>query len=84
MPILDSYLNVFEASAIIKVHPETIKRFCRDGRLEATKVHSTWLIHISEAERFAHVYRENRGRPSKRICGDGFVDETKSNLNAGF
>ena len=44
MPVWDNYLNVIEASRRLKVHPETVKRLCRQGDLPANKIHNTWLI----------------------------------------
>ena len=39
-----SYLNVIEAGRRLKIHPETVKRLCRQGDLPASKIHNTWLI----------------------------------------
>jgi hypothetical protein len=36
---LDDYFNVIEASRRLKVHPETVKRLCRQGDLPAVKLH---------------------------------------------
>lgn len=60
MPVLDHYLNVFEAAAILGVHWETVKRLCREGRIPAEKVHNTWLIHKDRLEEFAATYNDPR------------------------
>jgi len=60
MPILDDYLGVVEAAAILGVHWETVKRFCREGRIPAQKVHNTWLIRKDELDKFAATYNKPR------------------------
>ncbi|HEX77610.1 MAG TPA: helix-turn-helix domain-containing protein [Dehalococcoidia bacterium] len=63
MPVLNGYFNIVEAAAFLGVHPETVKRLCRSGRLRGEKIHNTWLIHIDQLELFKGNYHENRGRP---------------------
>ncbi len=64
MPVLDNYLNIVEAAEILGIHPETVKRLCREGRLAAEKVHNTWLIHRDIVLAFAQEYTGRQGRPS--------------------
>ncbi len=52
----DNYLNANEASRILKIHPETVKRLCRQGDLPATKIHNTWLIARDTLNSFAGTY----------------------------
>ncbi len=66
MPVLKDYINVNEAAQILKVHPGTVKRLCREHRLSAHKVHNGWLINISEVQLFAQQYNGRRGRPTKK------------------
>ena len=65
MPVLNGYLNVTETSSLLGLHPETIKRFCRERRLAADKVNNAWLIHQDVVASFAASYAEHRGRPSR-------------------
>ena len=65
MPMLNGYLNIVEAAAFLGLHPETVKRLCRSGRLSADKVHNAWLIHIDQLSFFKGTYHENRGRRCK-------------------
>jgi excisionase family DNA binding protein len=58
---LDDYYNVIEASRRLKVHPETVKRLCRQGDLPATKLHNTWLIQRDILDSFAATYIPTRG-----------------------
>ena len=67
MTPLDSYYNVIEASRRLKVHPETVKRLCRQGDLPAIKIHNTWLIDRDILDNFAGTYNPRRGARKKLI-----------------
>lgn len=67
MPVWDSYLNVIEAGRRLKVHPETVKRLCRQGDLPATKIHNTWLINRDILDNFAGTYNPRSGARKKLI-----------------
>jgi excisionase family DNA binding protein len=69
MPVLKDYMNVREAAELLKVHPGTVKRLCRERKLSAYKVHNGWLIHIDEVQLFAKGYDGRRGRPSNNTQG---------------
>jgi excisionase family DNA binding protein len=66
MPILDEYVDVVEAGSILRVHWETVKRLCREGRIPAQKVHNKWLIHKNDLHRFAEAYDSRRGKRGKK------------------
>jgi excisionase family DNA binding protein len=61
MSVLDNYLTVIEVGRRLKVHPETVKRLCRQGDLPATKIHNTWLINKDTLDNFAGTYNPRRG-----------------------
>jgi len=67
MALLDNYFNVIEASRRLKVHPETVKRLCRQGDLPAVKIHNTWLISRDTLENFAGTYSPKRGARRRLI-----------------
>jgi excisionase family DNA binding protein len=67
MPILDNYLSVLEAGRRLKVHPETVKRLCRQGDLPAHKIHNTWLIHRDTLDNFAGTYNPRVGARKRLI-----------------
>jgi excisionase family DNA binding protein len=67
MVLLDNYFNVIEASHRLKVHPETVKRLCRQGDLPAIKIHNTWLITKDVLDSFAGTYNPQRGARKKLI-----------------
>jgi excisionase family DNA binding protein len=64
---LDNYFNVIEASHRLKVHPETVKRLCRQGDLPAIKIHNTWLITKETLDSFAGTYISKRGARRRLI-----------------
>ena len=65
MVFLENYFNVIEAGRRLKVHPETVKRLCRQGDLPATKIHNTWLISKDILDNFAGTYIPKRGARKK-------------------
>ena len=67
MTPLDSYYNVIEVGRRLKVHPETVKRLCRQGDLPAVKIHNTWLISEDILDNFAGTYSPRRGARRKLI-----------------
>ena len=69
MPILDGYSNITKAAEILCLHPGTVKRLCREGKLIAEKVHNMWLIHDDTLSDFAARYSGRRGRPKIKKYG---------------
>jgi len=67
MALLNDYFNVIEAGRRLKVHPETVKRLCRQGDLPAVKVHNTWLISRDILDNFAATYVPKRGARKRLI-----------------
>jgi excisionase family DNA binding protein len=65
--MLDNYLDVYEAAKVLKVHPETVKRLIRDGKLPATKFGNKWLVEKDRLAVFAGSYTGRIGRVRKLI-----------------
>ena len=61
MANLDEYVTVKEASERLKIHPESVRRLIRQGKLPATKVVNSWLIEKSVLEMFASRYDPRPG-----------------------
>ena len=61
-PMLENYVDVIEASKILGVHPETVKRLIREGKLTATKFGNKWIMERGRLQMFATTYGGNRGR----------------------
>ena len=49
------YLDVREAAEILRLCEETIRVYCRTGKIRAAKVGGQWLIPESELKRLAAV-----------------------------
>lgn len=64
--VLEDYLTANEAATRLRIHPETVKRLCRQGDIPAQKVHNTWLIHRDALDSFSGLYDRRRG-PKKRM-----------------
>lgn len=45
-------LNIGEVSAMLRVHPETLRRFIREGKINAYKIGRRKLITKDELEKF--------------------------------
>jgi excisionase family DNA binding protein len=65
--MLENYIDVTEASRILKVHPETVKRLIRDGKLSATKFGNKWIMDRDHLQSFASTYDGSRGRVRKLL-----------------
>ena len=63
----DNYFTALEAGHRLKIHPETVKRLCRQGDLPAVKIHNTWLINRDILENFAGTYIPSRGARRRLI-----------------
>ncbi len=63
---LENYFNITEVSRRLGVHPETVKRLCRQGDVPAIKFHNTWLITREDLDSFAGTYIPRRG-PRKKL-----------------
>jgi excisionase family DNA binding protein len=61
MSPFEDYLTVIEAGKRLKIHPETVKRLCRQGDLPSVKIHNTWLISRDILDNFAGTYIPKRG-----------------------
>ena len=64
---LNDYLTTFQTAKLLHIHYETVKRFCRDGRLPAIKFHNTWLISKTDFEQFAAIYQRHTSLRNTQI-----------------
>jgi excisionase family DNA binding protein len=56
-----------EVGRRLRIHPETVKRLCRQKDLPAVKIHNTWLIAKDDLDSFAGIYNSRRGAKRKLI-----------------
>ena len=66
MTKIDSYYGVIEAGRLLNIHPETVKRLCRQGDVPATKLRNTWLISKKDLKEFASSYNPKHGPRKKK------------------
>lgn len=50
---MENYVDVIEASKILGVHPERVKRLIREGKLTATKFGNKWTMELDRLRMFA-------------------------------
>lgn len=65
--MFENYIDVIEASKILDVHPETVKRLIREGKLTATKFGNKWIMQRDRLQVFANTYDGSRGRMKKPL-----------------
>ena len=65
--MLENYVDVIEASKILDVHPETVKRLIREGKLDAIKFGNKWIMERVCLQMFAATYDGSRGRVRKLL-----------------
>lgn len=56
-------VTVTEAANRLGVHPKTISRLVRQGRLAGVKLANRWLISEATFRRFSETYVGKKGRP---------------------
>lgn len=58
----DTYVDAVDASARLGIHPESLKRLIRQGKIPARKVANKWFIRKDTLEQFALAYDPRPGR----------------------
>lgn len=61
MADLDDFATVKEAAERLRIHPESVRRLIRQGKLPAKKFANTWLIEWAVLEQFASHYDPRPG-----------------------
>lgn len=57
----DNYVDVLEAGRRLNIHPESVRRLIRQGKIPGTKFANKWLIRKDELEQFAQAYNPRPG-----------------------
>ena len=57
---MDNLLNVTQTAYILKVHPLTVRRYIREGRLKATKAGGNIRIKESDLSEFNKDFTPNK------------------------
>lgn len=59
---LDNYAGLLEAGSRLSIHPDSVRRLIRQGKIPAFKFANKWLIRKDELEQFALTYDPRPGR----------------------
>lgn len=59
--LLENYAGVDEVGKRLNVHPESVRRLIRQGKLPAIKFGNKWLVEKSSLEQFASRYDPRPG-----------------------
>jgi len=57
----NDYVTVQEAAQRLNIHPESVRRLIRAGKLPARKFANTWLVERDVLEQFASHYDPRPG-----------------------
>ncbi|MBN1484860.1 MAG: helix-turn-helix domain-containing protein [Chloroflexia bacterium] len=58
----EEYVDVHYAAKRLHIHPESVKRLIRAGKLPARKFANKWFVRTDILEQFATTYVPRRGR----------------------
>ncbi len=61
MSKLKGYATVHDAAERLRIHPESVRRLIRQGKLPAKKFANNWLIELAVLEQFAGHYDPRPG-----------------------
>ncbi len=59
--LLDNYAGVDEIGQRLRIHPESVRRLIRQGKLPAIKFGNKWLVDKTTLEQFANHYDPRPG-----------------------
>lgn len=68
----DKYVDVLEAGRRLRIHPESVRRLIRQGKIPAIKFSSKWLIERAALEQFASIYDPRPGPKANLFKGQDF------------
>ena len=63
MSLKDTYISSLEAIRILSIHPMSMQKLFRDGKLKGEKIANRWLIRRTDLEEFSKSYVPKVGRP---------------------
>jgi excisionase family DNA binding protein len=61
----DKYYSVEELAHILDLHPKTVRRFIREGKIKAQKFGRAWKIHQDNFRQYAHAELKDNRSDSK-------------------
>lgn len=63
---IDTRIGIEETAVILNIHPESVRRLIRQGRLPAERCGKKYLLHKSLVQSFKKTYVPKRG-PKKKV-----------------
>jgi excisionase family DNA binding protein len=76
--MMEDYYTVEQISTMLKIHPKTVQRYIREGKLRATKIGKGWrvaghdLSAFTESETFETPKLENQAE--RRVTASAVID----------
>lgn len=59
--LTDAYCGIEEAAETLRVHPESVRRIIRNGRLRASKLGGKWFVNRVYLQQYARSYNPRPG-----------------------
>ncbi len=63
----EHYVDLLEAGRRLGIHPGSVRRIVKNGKLPAFRFGGKWLIEADKLEMFKSTYRPYRGAPRKLL-----------------
>ena len=64
--VFENYVDIIEASRVLNVHPNTVRRLIHDGHLPATQFAGKYSIERNKLEMFRATYDSRPGSKAIR------------------
>lgn len=64
--VFEEYVDIIEASRVLSVHPNTVRRLIHEGHLPATQFAGKYLIERDKLEMFRATYDSRPGSKAYR------------------
>jgi len=88
--MINKYYSVDEIAELLKIHPKTIQRYIREGRLKANKVGKSWRVSGHDlstfteggSESFSDLTLPGRSDENSEIKVSAVIDIPVSNTDA--
>jgi len=69
-----SFLTAEQAAERLRLHPKTVRRFIREGRLRATRIGKSYRILEGDLAQFAGAQPDTTGEPTARVTSVVDID----------
>ena len=63
LDLRNTYISSSEAALVLGVHPMSMQKLFRDGKLKGEKIANRWIIRRADLDEFAKTYVPKVGRP---------------------